>query len=81
MILAVAVDDRVVWYGDRVIVVPTGRVAGDSAEVKAMLNRATKKDVGYIMSEIERLWTCEEDARRALEKRKKDLLYCAPVDL
>ena len=40
VILVVTVDDKVVWQGDRVIVVLAGRVAGDSAETNAMLIRA-----------------------------------------
>ena len=40
VMLLLTVGDKVVWQGDRVIVVLAGRVAGDSAEANAMLIRA-----------------------------------------
>ena len=40
VMLLLTVGDKVVWQGDRVIVVLAGRVAGDSAETNAMLIRA-----------------------------------------
>jgi hypothetical protein len=55
VILVVTVDNRLVWHGDRVIVVATGRVAGESAETNAMLIRAPKIDIKCILGEIERV--------------------------